>query len=241
MDTEFDNPALEYASRIAYSSREVLKFTYEMAKKYADKPGVYVECGVAAGAQIIAMAVGAPNKRIYAVDSFKGIPLPSNKDNQMPGIQFLTKTEQMMLPDPGKQVLESSGATVVSEMDFWLNIASAFEREHKYHESGGMIIHQVMGINVVPVVGWFEETLPSMGKWIGPISILRLDGDLYNSTYVCLKYLYPKVIKGGLVIVDDWALPGCKWAVIEYMGEVGENPNYEVINGEGSQMCYWTK
>ena len=47
---------LEYAKTIAYSSEEVLIFTYRMAQKYANSPGVYVECGVAAGAQVIAMA-----------------------------------------------------------------------------------------------------------------------------------------------------------------------------------------
>jgi predicted O-methyltransferase YrrM len=79
--------ALLYARTIAYSSEQVLQFTYDMAVKYRDSPGVYVECGVAAGAQIIAMAAGAPNKTIYAFDSFEGIPFPSNRDDQMPGIR----------------------------------------------------------------------------------------------------------------------------------------------------------
>lgn len=111
---------LDYAQRIAYSSVETLMFTFEMAQKYAYSKGCYVECGVAAGAQIIAMAAGAPNtKHIYALDSFEGIPLPSNKDNQMPGIRMLMPDEQAALPDPGKQELVSSGATVVNTTDFW--------------------------------------------------------------------------------------------------------------------------
>src|SRR5688572_22202450 len=123
METCFSmNKALKYAERIAYSSKEVLQFTYDMAMKYKDSPGVYVECGVAAGAQIIAMAAGAPNKTIYAFDSFEGIPLPSNKDDQMPGIKMLSKEEQSELPNPGEQVLESSGATSVSLEDFKFHI-----------------------------------------------------------------------------------------------------------------------
>jgi len=196
--------ALDYAKRIAYSSEKTLMFTYEQSLKYADKEGVYCECGVAAGAQIIAMACGAPNKTIYAFDSFEGIPLPSNRDDQMPGIAMLSETERKALPDPGKQKLESSGATSVSEYDFWQHIDTCFgQKKH----------------NVKTVSGWFEDTLPSLSTSIEPIAILRLDSDLYNSTYVCLKNLYPKVIKGGLVIIDDWELKGCRDAFYDYFNE----------------------
>lgn len=203
--------ALEYAERIAYSSKEVLRFTYNQAVKYKDSPGVYVECGVAAGAQIIAMAAGAPNKTIYAFDSFEGIPLPSNRDDQMPGIAFLSQTEQALLPDPGKQVLESSGATVVPLDDFLDHLENA--------------IGEVKNICAVP--GWFEETVQYFDE---PIAILRLDGDLYNSTYVCLKYLYPKVIKGGCVIVDDIQLPGCKAACDDYFKSIEFEPKYQYVD-----------
>lgn len=227
------NAAIKYAEQICYSSKEVLHFTYEMAKKYADKPGVYVECGVAAGAQIIAMAAGAPNKTIYAFDSFQGIPRPSNKDNQMPGIRFLSKAEQQALPNPGEQILESTGATSVSLESF---------KEHCFNSGVGTR-------NIKPVRGWFEDTVKNFSR--DNISILRLDADLYNSTYTCLKYLYPKVIKGGLVIIDDWALPGCQQAVRDYykyqMGEDGEEDyifydwDMKFITDENSTVAYWTK
>lgn len=232
MQKAFDNPALEYASRIAYSSKEVLQFTYDQAVKYKDSPGCYVECGVAAGAQIIAMAYGAPNKTICAFDSFQGLPLPSNKDNQMPGIRFLKEWEQKALPDPGKQVLESSGATVVSEDNFWENLYGAFGKRRNDLP------------NIITVPGWFEETVQHFDQ---PISIIRLDGDLYNSTYVCLKHLYPLVIKGGLVIIDDWALPGCRTAVEEYFDFDGppnwywHQANVHFIEDKNSTVAYWTK
>lgn len=193
--------ALEYAKRIAYSTEETLMFTYEMAKKYADSPGCYVECGVAAGAQIIAMAAGAPNKLIYAFDSFEGLPLPSNRDDQMPGIAMLTKDEQQALPDPGKQALVTTGAVSVSDSDFWTHI-----------NSSGVFVH-----NITSVKGWFEETIPLWPQ--EPIAILRLDGDLYNSTRVCLEGLHHLVISGGIIIIDDWRLPGCQGAVKDYINK----------------------
>lgn len=226
------NKALEYAKRIAYSTEETLMFTYEMAKKYADGPGYYVECGTAAGAQVIAMRAGAPDKNIQVFDSFEGIPLPSNRDDQMPGISMLTKAEQQALPDPGKQALISTGATAVSLEDFQAHI-----------EAAGVSLFNI-GINI----GWFEQ---STKGWRGPgpingppykIAILRLDGDLYNSTYVCLENLYPKVMMGGLVIIDDWQLPGCRAAVEDYFFEMRKEydmpePEIQLI----SNIAYFIK
>lgn len=213
------NNPLDYAKRITYSSEETLIFTYEQAKKYADKPGVYVECGVAAGAQIIAMAYGAPNKTIYAFDSFEGIPLPSNRDDQMPGIMMLTETERKALPDPGKQKLETSGATSVSIEDFLSHIDQS----------------KVKALDINPIHGWFEETTIGFDE---PIAILRLDGDLYNSTLVCLQNLYPKVIEGGLVIVDDWQLKGCRDACHDYFNsQLNPSPTVNFI----SNIAYFYK
>lgn len=204
---------LEYAEQIAYSTKETLHFTYEKAKEYKDHPGVYVECGVAAGAQIIAMAYGAPDKLIYAFDSFQGIPLPSNRDNQYPGIRLITEEEQVLLPAPGSQVLESSGATSVSLEDFQAHL----------------IVSGINHSNVISVRGWFEDTtagIPKDHHQLGQIAILRLDGDLYNSTLVCLQNLFPMVIEGGLVIIDDYELQGCRDACIDYFQSIGYFPKY---------------
>ena len=61
--------------------------------------------------------------------------------------------------------------------------------------------------------GLFEDTVPASG--IERIAILRLDGDLYRSTKVCMEHLYPKVVRGGWCIVDDFNLSGCRQAVFE--------------------------
>jgi hypothetical protein len=76
--------------------------------------------------------------------------------------------------------------------------------------------------------GLFEHTLPmAVGTaLVGSIAVLRLDGDLYESTKVCLEHLYPLVSVGGWVIVDDWNLPGCRKAVDEYFGGAPPAPVY---------------
>lgn len=210
---------LDFAKKIAYSSEETLMFTYECAKKMKDTDSIYVECGVAAGAQIIAMATGAPDKIIHAFDSFEGIPLPSNRDDQMPGIRYFTKDEQVLLPDAGKQELISSGATIVPYTSFFNNL----------------ILSGINTNNVISHIGWFENIIPSCN--INNIGILRLDGDLYNSTYVCLNHLFPKVIEGGIVIIDDWQLEGCKLACEDYFTSIYYNPIYKFV----SNIAYFIK
>lgn len=212
------NP-LDYAEQIAYSSRTTIDFTFLQARKYSDSPGCYVECGVAAGAQIIAMLHGAPGKIVWAFDSFEGIPLPSNRDDQYPGIRTFGKEYQKKLPNPGEQALESSGATVVSIESFIEHVKNSGV------DSSKLLI----------VKGWFEKTIPE--NEVGMIDILRLDGDLYHSTYICLKHLFNKVNGGGIVIIDDWGLTGCRDACIDYFAEVGYVPHYEFI----SDICYFYK
>jgi hypothetical protein len=63
--------------------------------------------------------------------------------------------------------------------------------------------------------GWFKDTLQSAP--IQTLSLLRLDGDLYESTMDALDALYDKVSVGGFVIVDDYgALPQCKQAINDF-------------------------
>jgi O-methyltransferase len=63
--------------------------------------------------------------------------------------------------------------------------------------------------------GWFKDTLP-----IAPverIAVLRLDGDMYESTMQALENLYHRVSDGGFVIVDDYgALPNCREAIRDF-------------------------
>jgi O-methyltransferase len=66
--------------------------------------------------------------------------------------------------------------------------------------------------------GWFDKTLPIRNKQ--PIAILRLDGDWYESIMTCLDHLYPDVVEGGLIILDDYyAWDGCARAVHDYLSK----------------------
>jgi O-methyltransferase/8-demethyl-8-(2,3-dimethoxy-alpha-L-rhamnosyl)tetracenomycin-C 4'-O-methyltransferase len=64
------------------------------------------------------------------------------------------------------------------------------------------------------VEGLFKNTLPKLEA--GPFALMRLDGDMYESTIQALDALYPKLSPGGFVIIDDYALKGCRAAVDDY-------------------------
>ena len=66
--------------------------------------------------------------------------------------------------------------------------------------------------------GWFQDTLPIQSHGINQISILRLDGDWYESIKTCLEHLYDKVVVGGIIVIDDYGYyDGCTKAVDEFL------------------------
>lgn len=85
--------------------------------------------------------------------------------------------------------------------------------------------------------GWFRDTLPDAP--IDRLAVLRLDGDLYASTWDALSHLGPKVSVGGFVIVDDYfTCPPCKEAVDEYREKAGIEDALIPIDRDG---VYWRR
>jgi O-methyltransferase len=80
--------------------------------------------------------------------------------------------------------------------------------------------------------GWFRDTLPTAP--IERLAVLRLDGDLYESTIVALESLYPKLTPGGFVIVDDYALPTCRQAVDDFRDARGIREPMEHVDWTGA-------
>lgn len=85
--------------------------------------------------------------------------------------------------------------------------------------------------------GWFKDTLPAAP--IDRLAVLRLDGDLYESTMDALRALYPKLSIGGYAIVDDYgAVAACARAVEDYRHEHGITEPIRDIDGIG---VYWQR
>jgi O-methyltransferase len=97
--------------------------------------------------------------------------------------------------------------------------------------------YNLLDDQVVFLKGWFKDTLPSAP--IEKLALLRLDGDLYESTIIPLEALYDKVSSGGYIIVDDYhVVNGCKKAVHDF--RASRNINLETIEIDGVGI-YWQK
>ena len=84
--------------------------------------------------------------------------------------------------------------------------------------------------------GWFKDTLHKAP--IQNLALIRLDGDMYESTMDSLQALYPKLSNGGYVIVDDYNLPPCRNAIHDFFQINHIDPNLIPID---NWSVYWQK
>lgn len=75
--------------------------------------------------------------------------------------------------------------------------------------------------------GFFEKTLPSLAN--ERFSLAHLDCDLYTSYKTCLEFLYPRMLRGGVMVFDDYKIPanvypGADRAVDEFFADKPEKP-----------------
>ena len=181
-----------------YTSEETLLFTYNITKRLLGEiNGCYVEFGVAAGSQIGAMQQAMldmkKTEQIFGFDSFQGIPYAGSQDKEQPGIGTVDKTKIGLL--------ESTGISAHTEKNVFDNFK----------------LWNLPINNLCLIKGWFQETIPN--TQLPPIALMRLDGDLYESTYLPLNNYLINVVSGGVIIIDDWNLEGVRKAVFEYFSK----------------------
>lgn len=96
------------------------------------------------------------------------------------------------------------------DLSMWKSLAVPLKEVRANFERFGLLDDQV---NFLP--GWFKDTLPEAP--ITRLAVMRLDGDLYESTMDALVHLYPKLSPGGYAIIDDYrSAPPCQKAVDDY-------------------------
>lgn len=212
---------MERAGQFVYGHPPTLAFTREACRSLIARgiPGDFVECGVACGAHPAVMAAvvdeARADRRIHLFDSFEGIPVAGPNDTEQPGLPQSQRRDG---------ALETTGVSACSLADVRLNFLSWGASDER------CVFHP----------GWFQHTVAEAAKTLGPIAYLRLDGDLYESTRVCLEALYPLVSPGGLVVVDDYALSGCRKAVDGYLAARGETVEIVPIQGGGGPV-WWRR
>ncbi len=163
-------------------------------------PGDIVECGVWSGGSILLAAYalmhfGDTSRRIYLYDTFAGMPKPDAIDARWDGVPALPTWE--LHQRNGRRW--GYGGT----QDHVRNVVSS----SGYPED-----------RFVLVEGMVEDTLPATRP--EQISLLRLDTDLYSSTYHELVHLYSVLTVGGILIIDDYgAFQGAKLATDRFIEE----------------------
>ena len=131
------------------------------------------------------------------------------------------------LPAPGEIDRELTALADFSDRDY---LAVSERQVSENFARFGLLDSQVRFLK-----GWFKDTLPAAP--VKRLALLRLDGDLYESTMDALTHLYPKLSPGGFVIVDDynsWA--GCRQAVTAYREAHDIRAQIHAID---AHACYW--
>jgi O-methyltransferase len=182
-------------------------------------PGSLVECGVWRGGSAAIMGRAAQHaqerRHLHLFDSFEGLPEPDERDG-----------EHAIAYSAGRR---TGALTSISKCE-----ASLEEVKKILLEKLGL-----PGELVTFHRGWFQHTVPIAAKALGPIAVLRLDGDWYESTAVCLEHLYPLLSHGGALILDDYsAWQGCRKATDEYRAAHGI---HSTITRVDDSAVYWIK
>lgn len=177
-----------------------IKNVYDLARKVSQRglKGAFVECGVwkggAAGVMGYVAEKEGKGRQIWLFDSFEGLPEPTKQDGDI-AIRYSAGRSSGNLLSIGECVGELGDV-----QRLFLSVLG------------------INGENIHIEQGWFQETLEKKRDALGPIAILRLDADWYESTKVALENLYDNVVAGGYVIIDDYGhWEGCKKAVDEFL------------------------
>jgi Macrocin-O-methyltransferase (TylF) len=180
-------------------------------------PGDLIETGVWRGGATIFMravlkAYGVQDRTVWVADSFEGLPVP---DAEKFPVEAETHNGKVM-------------------NNIYKHFAVSLEDVQRNFRAFGLLDGQVRFLK-----GWFKDTLPSAP--VTALSIMRLDGDYYESTWDGLTNLYDKLSIGGYAIIDDYGEDSwtyCRKAVDEFRQQRGiEEPMIRV----DSKCYYWQR
>ena len=134
------------------------------------------------------------------------------------------------LPQPDPERFPADKRVYNFNQDF---LAVSVEQVKANFTRYGLLDEQVQFIE-----GWFRDTLPVAP--IEQLAILRLDGDLYESTAIALESLYPRLSIGGYAIIDDYGVSNgaCRKAVADFRSRAGVNEPIQDIDGIG---VFWRR
>lgn len=169
--------------------------------------GDVVECGVWRGGSMMVVALtllacGRDDIDLYLFDTYEGLPRPdAERDVDIWGNRAIDG----WLPRQTGE--ESSHWAEASLEDVRANLLSTGYPEARLHFVKGMV----------------ERTLPQDAPEL--VALLRLDTDFYESTRHEMAHLWPRLVRDGVLIIDDYGhFKGARLAVDEYFAAAGHTP-----------------
>lgn len=183
--------------------KETELFTIDYIANMIDElqiPGDIVETGVYKGCCSIYMALRMPDRTLWACDSFEGFDDPEQEIYKNPPRRKLIKQRQQ----PQGSISIDGTKTYCLQ-----NCLDNFKKYGLDPESERIHI----------IKGYFRETLPPPG--LEQISLLRMDADKYSATMETFTALYPLVVKGGFIILDDFCVNGAFTATYDFVRQQG--------------------
>jgi hypothetical protein len=196
-------------------------------------PGDLIETGVWRGGSTILMrgilkARGITNRAVWVADSFEGFPTTAE---QGASPQSFSSPELAAVRGYFQGAREASEPAFHTSLDHMMQGASLEDVRDRF-DRYGLLDDQVNFLR-----GWFSDTLPTAP--IERLAVLRLDGDLYDSTYDALDALYPRLSVGGYIIVDDYGwVEECRTAVHDYLDAHRIQVAVQRVDDEA---VYWQK
>ncbi|MEW6305975.1 MAG: TylF/MycF/NovP-related O-methyltransferase [Verrucomicrobiota bacterium] len=213
--------AMYHARRYTMTTPQRCKALWEQCHEVMRHrvPGCFAECGVWRGGSSAIMGLAARHAReprhLHLFDSFEGLPEPTATDGQ---------SAAEYSGGRASGALKSVGQCQVGLAE----VKRYLLDQLRFDES---LVHFH--------VGWFQNTIPAIAPQLGPIALLRLDGDWYESTMVCLDGLYQHVSPGGIIVLDDYhAWAGCRKATDEFRARHHIQSPLHKIDFEA---VYWVK
>mgnify|MGYP006274538439 CR=1 FL=1 len=167
-------------------------------------PGAIVECGVWRGGSMMAIALsllelGDTTRDLFLFDTYEGMSASLDKDKDCSG-------------NLAAQLLANTPAGT----DIWCEAGIEEVRAN-------LLMTGYPAERLHFIKGKVEDTLPHAG--LGRIALLRLDTDWYESTRHELVLLYPQLVVGGVLIIDDYGhWQGAREAVDEYFANPARQP-----------------
>jgi hypothetical protein len=195
--------------------------------------GCYLECGVFRGSTILAAQkfceIRKINKIFFGADSFEGFP-----KNQTSNINDLPQAFENLKKE--KKITQEHYDAAVKRVQT-LNQKNHLQSEY-FSEPGNLIFEHAKNKNINLIKGPFKETLPFFNH---KIAVLHLDCDLYEPYLECLKLQYSNVIKGGIVVLDEYyslKYPGARIAVDEFLSTLSKD-EYELLKFNTENFERW--